>query len=185
MVLSDRDREEVDRNAKEMLGDLNYSIEELDGAEKIRYGTETRELRKTYGTALGALGSWASGGAASGKTPEHMEAEGRAQEIKTHREGVLWYLRQQLQLCSQTQKDMMEQRLLQEVELHRSLSLQTSNMADFAEFKPAKKTMSDLNNAPEDDAHQDQGMSAEQVQIFEEGNQDMMKHFESMNESVQ
>lgn len=168
-----------------MLGDLNYSIEELDGAEKIRYGTETKEIQKKYGTALGALGSWASGGAASGKTPEHVEAEGQAQEIKTHREGILWFLRQRLQLCSQTQKDMMEQRLIREVELNRSLGSQVPNMADFAEFKPTKKTMGDLNNAPQDDGYQDQNLSAEQVQMFEEGNQDMMNHFESMNESVQ
>lgn len=184
-MLSDREREEVDRDAKEMLGDLNYSIEELDGAEKIRYGTETKELQKKYGTRLGALGAWAAGDAASGKTPEHLEAEERAHEVKTHREGVLWYLRQQLQFCSQTQKDMMEKRLLREMELNRSLGSQAPNMADFAEFKPAKKTMSDLNNAPQDDAYQDQGLSAEQVQMFEEGNQDMMNHFESMNESVQ
>lgn len=183
-MLSDRDREEVDRNAKEMLGDLNYSIEELDGAEKIRYGIETKEIQRKYGTKLGALGSWASGGVASGKTPEHLEAEGRAHEIKIHRDGVLWYLRQRLNLCSQTQKDMMEQRLLREVELNRSLGSQVP-MADFAEFKPPQKTMSGLNDTRQDDAYQDQGLSAEQVQMFEEGNQDMMNHFETMNKSVQ
>lgn len=183
-VLSDRDREAVDKDAKEMMRELNWSIEALDGAEKIRHETETKALQKKYGSSLGALGSWASGGAVSGKTGEHAAAESRANESRIHRDGVLWYLRQQLQLCGQTQKGMMEARLIREVEANRSLASQAPSLADFAEFAPTK-TSRRQSGGPEEAYTEDQGLSEEQLQMFEEGNQDMMKYFESMHEKVQ
>lgn len=184
-MLSDRDREAVDKDAKEMMRELNWSIEALEGAEKIRHETETKAIQKKYGGGLGALGSWASGGLVSGKTPEHLAAEAQALEIWTHREGVLWYLRQRLQLCGQTQKAMMEARLAREVELNRSLGSQAPNLADFAEFAPTKTTSKDWNTSYDETQRADEDLSAEQLQMFEEGNQDMMKYFESMHEKVQ
>lgn len=182
-ILSDRDREAVDKDAKEMMRELNWSIEALDGAESLRHETEMKALQKTYGSHLGALGSWASGGVVGGKTPEYVAAEAQTQEIKTHRDGVVWYLRQQLQLCGQTQKAMMEARLLREVEMNRSLASQAPNMADFMEFTPTAASK-DLSGGDES-TRENEGLSDEQLQMFEEGNQDMMKYFESMNEKVQ
>lgn len=182
-VLSDRDREAVDKDAKEMMRELNWSIEALDGAEKIRHETETKALQHRYGSSLGALGSWASGGIVSSKTTEHIAAEARVNEGRIHRDGVLWYLRQQLQRCGQTQKAMMEVRLMREVEMNRSLASQAPNLADFAEFAPTKTSRD--HNAPEESCSEDQGLSEEQLQMFEEGNQDMIRYFESMHEKVQ
>lgn len=200
-VLSDRDREAVDRDAKEMMRELNWSIEALDGAERVRHEAEAKAIQKKHGSSLGALGSWAAGGAGalSGKTPAQAEAEERAGEVKAHRDGVLWYLRQRLQACGQTQKAMMEARLAREIELNRSLgSSQGLNMADFAEYKPAATSSKAGQSAAAaaaaaqestatagSGAGEDQGLSQEQLQMFEEGNQDMMKYFESMHESVQ
>ena len=184
-VLSDREREAVDKDAKEMMRELNWSIEALDGAENIRHETETKAIQKKYGSGLGALGSWASGGIMSTKTPEHLAAEAQAKELKNHRDGVLWYLRQRLQLCGLTQKAMMEARLAREVEMNRSLGSQAPNLADFAEFAPTKKATSTPGVSQEDTQGTNEDLSAEQLQMFEEGNQDMMKFFESMSESVQ
>ena len=185
-VLSDREREAVDKDAKEMMRELNWSIEALDSAEKIRHDTEAKAILKKHGSGLGALGSWAAGGIMSGKTPEHLAAEARAQEIKTHRDGVLWYLRQRLQLCGQTQKSMMEARLAREVEKNRSLGTQASNLSDFAAFTPTKTTPEKPSTSyGGDDGYRQEELSSEQLQMFEEGNQDMMKYYESMNESVQ
>lgn len=184
-MLSDREREAVDKDAKEMMRELNWSIEALDGAEKIRHETEAKAIQKKYGSGLGALGSWAAGGIMSGKTPEHLAAEAQAQEIKTHRDGVLWYLRQRLQLCGLTQKSMMEARLAREVEKNRSLGSQAPGLGDFAEFAPTRTTLKDLETTHDEQGHRQEDLSAEQLQMFEEGNQDMMKYFESMNESVQ
>ncbi|KAF4126699.1 SNARE-complex protein Syntaxin-18 N-terminus [Geosmithia morbida] len=198
VVLSDRDREAVDRDAKDMMRELNWSIEALDGAEKVRHETETKAIQKKYGSSLGALGSWAAGASGAltgGKSPEYLAAEEQANGVKTHRDGVLWYLRQQLQMCGQTQKAMMEARLTREIEMNRSLGSQAAlNMADFADFAPPAPSKSTAAAAaaeaqdpqtPSYRSSDDQGLSREQIQMFEEGNQDMMKYFESMNESVQ
>lgn len=188
--MSDRDREAVDKDAKEMMRELNWSIEALDGAEKVRHETEAKTIQKKYGSGLGALGSWAAGGIIRGKTPEQLAAEARAQEITAHRDGVLWFLRQRLQLCGLTQKSMMEARLAREVELNRSLGSQAPSLADYADFGPTAATTTTTTTADNLDASRDEGykqeeLSAEQLQMFEEGNQDMMKYFESMSESVQ
>ena len=192
-MLSDRDREAVDKDAKEMMRELNWSIEALDGAEKVRHETEAKTIQKKYGSGLGALGSWAAGGIISSKTAEQLAAEARAQEITAHRDGVLWFLRQRLQLCGLTQKSMMEARLAREVELNRSLGSQAPSLADYADFGPTKTattatttttTVDDL-DASRGEGYKQEELSAEQLQMFEEGNQDMMKYFESMNESVQ
>lgn len=183
--MSDRDREAVDKDAKNMMRELNWSIETLDGAEKVRHETQLKALQKKYGGSLGSLGSWASGGLVGSKTPEHEAAEAQAQELRTHREGVLWYLRQRLQLCGQTQKAMMEARLKREVELNRSLASQAPTLADFAEFTGTSSSARGPEETYAAAAPGDEGLSAEQLQMFEEGNQDMMKYFESMHEQVQ
>lgn len=177
LALSDHEKEELDKHAKNMLRELNWSIETLEGAEGVRYETEIKSIEKKHGSNLGALGSWASGGVVGGKTPEQLAAEAQAREVKNHRDGVTWYLRQKLQQCGQTQKAMMEVRLAREVEMNQSLASQAPNLADFAKFTPA--------SGPEESSPGNQGLSEEQVQMFEQGNQDMMKYFESMHEKVQ
>jgi hypothetical protein len=183
-ILSDRDRETVDKDAKEMMRELNWSIEALDGAESLRFETEIKSIEKKHGSNLGALGSWASGGAIGGKTSEHVAAEAQVREVKTHRDGVMWYLRQKLQQCGQTQKTMMEARLAREVEMNQSLASQAPNLADLATFMPAAAT-TERGVADEHAAGGNEDLSDEQLQMFEQGNQDMMKYFESMHEKVQ
>ncbi|KAJ4149603.1 hypothetical protein NW754_001041 [Fusarium falciforme] len=135
-VLSDRDREDIDANAKQMIRELNASIRALDDAEQLRRETESAIIRKKYVGGLGALGSWASGGMASNKSIEHAAAEAKARDVGIHRDGILWFLRQRLELCCRTQQDMMEARLTREMEKSRSmLSKSGASIAgDFAEF---------------------------------------------------
>lgn len=185
--MSDEDRELLDKNAKDIMRDANWSIEQLEGAEKLRYETQKKSIQKKHGGGLGALSSWASGGVVSSKTPEHQNAEAQAEELRIHRDGVLWYLRRQLQQCGKTQSDMMEKRLRRELEQTRSLGSQAMSFADFAQFtgttaKPSNNTGSsqDQDAAP----RPNDGLTDEQIQMFEAGNQDMMTHFESMHEKV-
>ncbi|KAM0563490.1 hypothetical protein ACHAPJ_001211 [Fusarium lateritium] len=189
-VLSDRDREEVDANAKQMIRELNAGIRALDEAEQLRRETESAIIRKKYVGGLGALGSWASGGMVSSKTEEHAEAEAKARDVGIHRDGILWFLRQRLELCCRTQQDMMEARLTREMEKSRSvLSKSGVSMGDFAEFPPSARRHSQTNPAgqipmSDDGQFPSQGLTEEQIQMFEEGNQDMMKHFESSLDKV-
>ena len=181
--MSDEDREVLDKNAKDIMRDANWSIEQLEGAEKLRHETQRKDIQKKYGSGLGALSSWASGGVVSSKKPEHQDAEAQAEELRMHRDGVLWYLRRQLQKCGKTQSDMMEKRLRRELEQSRSLGSQAMSFADFAQFTGS--TVGPAGNMGQDGASaSNQGLTDEQIQMFEEGNQDMMTHFESMHEKV-
>ncbi|KAL7796634.1 hypothetical protein V8C37DRAFT_372446 [Trichoderma ceciliae] len=186
-VLSDREREEIDANAKQMIRELNASIRSLDEAEQLRRETESAIIRKKYTKGLGALGSWASGGIASSKSAEHAAAEGQAQQLGGYRDGVVWFLRQRLELCCRTQQDMMETRLRRELEKSRSML----PVGDFAEFVPTapkshRQTSGDA-FAPgpeESSAAVTEGLTDEQVQMFEEGNHSMMEHYESTLDKV-
>jgi syntaxin 18 len=187
-VLSDREREEIDANAKQMIRELNASIRSLDEAEQLRRDTEAAIIRKKYTKGLGALGSWASGGIASSKSAEHAAAEDQAQQLGGYRDGVVWFLRQRLELCCRTQQDMMETRLRRELEKSRSML----PVGDFAEFVPAahkpqrQTTGGGYEPGAEDSspAAFTEGLTDEQVQMFEEGNQSMMEHYESTLDKV-
>lgn len=184
-MLSDREREEVDANAKQMIRELNASIRGLDEAEQLRRETESAVLRQKYASGLGAFGSWASGGAASTKSSEHAAAEGQAQQTGIHRDGVMWFLRQRLELCCRTQQDMMEKRLKRELE--KSRSILAPPPGDFADFHPTTSKSWQQSADPEDSGAWDMdastsfthGLTDEQVQMFEEGNQNMMEQQES------
>ncbi|KAM0261690.1 hypothetical protein ACHAQJ_002142 [Trichoderma viride] len=186
-VLSDREREEIDANAKQMIRELNASIRSLDEAEQLRRETESAIIRKKYTKGLGALGSWASGGIASSKSAEHAAAEGQAQQLGGYREGVVWFLRQRLELCCRTQQDMMETRLRRELEKSRSM-LPVGDLAEFmpAAHKPHGQTSGDAfaPGTEESSAAFTEGLTDEQVQMFEEGNQSMMEHYESTLDKV-
>ncbi|RDA88713.1 hypothetical protein CP532_4128 [Ophiocordyceps camponoti-leonardi (nom. inval.)] len=175
-VLTDRDREDVDANAKQMIRELNAGIRALDEAEQLRRETESAVIRGKYAGGLSSLSSWASGGVkAAAKSTEHAAAEARARHTDVHRDGVLWFLRQRLELCCRTQQDMMETRLTREME--KSRVFMPPPAVDM--FKPAEA-------APHTTAsHEPQhGLTQEQIQMFEEDNHDMMEHYESKLDKV-
>lgn len=183
-MLSDREREEVDANAKQMIRELNASIRALDDAEQLRRETESAIIRKKYVRGLGALGSWAAGGAGMAKSKEHQQAEAKAQEIGIHRDGVLWFLRQRLELCCRTQQDMMEARLTREMEKSRSLLSKAGapSLSDLGDYPPLSRQSHPQSGSTlsSDQAPTfDDGLTEDQIQMFEEGNRDMMKHYES------
>ncbi|KAH7328288.1 syntaxin [Stachybotrys elegans] len=186
-ALTNQEREEVDANAKQMIRELNASIRGLDDAEQLRRETESAVIRKKYTGGLAGLGAWASGGMASNKSTEHAEAEAKAQQMAMHRDGVLWFLRQRLELCCRTQQDMMETRLKRELEKSRGLLAPAAS--DFAVFSPTAATKSRAGHSDDNAWGQqndlaDQGLTEEQVQMFEKDNQDMMKHYETTLDKV-
>lgn len=184
-VLTDREREDVDINAKQMIRELNASIRGLDDAEQLRRETESAIIRKKYASGLSALGSWASGGSATSKTAEHLAAEAQTQQTGIHRDGILWFLRQRLELCCRTQQDMMESRLTREMEKTRGMLAPPAG--DLAEYPPTSEKAwrtSTSGNASDEVRSFTEGLTEEQVQMFEEGNREMMKHYESTLDKV-
>lgn len=175
----------MDANAKQMIRELNAGIRALDEAEQLRRDTETAVIRKKHASGLSVLSSWASGGNASSKTAEHTAAEARAQQGDMHRDGVLWFLRQRLELCCRTQQDMMETRLTREME--KTGGFLPPPATDFAVFAPpateSRPPVASTSGAADETAAW-QGLTEEQVQMFEEGNQDMTRHYESTLDKV-
>ncbi|KAG5927509.1 hypothetical protein E4U42_002152 [Claviceps africana] len=191
-VLTDREREDVDVNAKQMIRELNASIRGLDDAEQLRRETDSAIVRKKFASGLSALASWASGDGASRKTAEHLTAEAQGQQTGIHRDGILWFLRQRLELCCRTQQDMMESRLSREMEKTRGMLLPPAG--DFADFsltseKPWRASTSVVSSDSNKDSSNNhmsvtEGLTQEQVQMFEQDNQDMVKHYESTLDKV-
>ncbi|KAI0444286.1 hypothetical protein F4803DRAFT_560993 [Xylaria telfairii] len=195
--LSDREREEIDANAKKMLRELNASIRGLADIEQARADIEGKLIQKKFVRGLGALGAWASGGTSTSKSPEHAAAEDRAKTISTHRDSVLWLLRHHLQECVKTQQDMMEIRLMREMEKNRSVLakargqdvVSVHNAASLieppgstSEWRNGSSQALPRDQAPSYDAAN--GLTPEQIQMFERDNQDMLKLYESTLDQV-
>ncbi|KAK1780172.1 snare-complex protein syntaxin-18 N-terminus-domain-containing protein [Copromyces sp. CBS 386.78] len=194
VYLTDRDREEIDANAKATLRDLNARIRALEDAEQLRQSTETALIQKKYARGLGALGSWAAGGGplGSSKSKEHAAAEAVARQLGAHRESVIWYLRQRLQETARTQQAMMETRLTREMEKNRSVLAKARSSAG-NNFGSRRRSGSvahgNTSHLPADEYERKsslptEDLTDEQIQMFEKGNQDMVKHFESTLDKV-
>ncbi|KAI2641222.1 hypothetical protein GGS21DRAFT_363185 [Xylaria nigripes] len=195
--LSDREREEIDANAKKMLRELNASIRGLADIEQARADIEAKVIQKKYARGLGVLGAWAAGGASVRKSPEHTAAEEQAKTISAHRDSVLWLLRHRLQECVKTQQDMMEIRIMREMEKNRSVlaKARSPNAASLnaasshielpsstSEWKRRSSRTFTQDETPKYNPADD--LTPEQLQMFERDNQDMLKHYESTLDQV-
>jgi hypothetical protein len=187
--LTDRDREEIDANAKRTFRDLNARIRALEDAQQLRQSTEAARLTKRFSRGLGgALGSWAAGGITSGlgKSAEHAAAEAAARQMGAHRERVILFLKERLGAAVKTQQGMMETRLTREVEKSRSVLAKARGPV--VEIGRGRRTSvgpvaSEMGEAERRRGAQDD-LTAEQMQMFEKGNQDMMMHLESTLDKV-
>ncbi|KAK0641999.1 hypothetical protein B0T16DRAFT_462023 [Cercophora newfieldiana] len=189
--LTDRDREEIDANAKRTFRDLTARIRALEDAEQLRQSTEAALLTKRFARGLGgALGSWAAGGLTSGlgKSAEHVAAEAAARQTGAHRESMILFLRGRLGEAVRTQQGMMETRLTREVEKSRSVLAKARGpgmemgmgmgMGRRTSVGQAASGMREEERRTLDD------LTEEQMQMFEKGNQDMLKYFESTLDKV-
>ncbi len=195
--LTDAQRTEVDAQAKQSLRELNYAINTLRDAEQIRQTTETQvALRKRAKQGLGALGRWAAGGAITAKSVEEELEEAKANTIKAHRESIIWSLQNQLEECGSFQSSMMEIRLTREVEKSKSVLYKARKTGPSAEdyrgmngghgvggdsVDYRKKT----SHIPdESSAMIENKLDPEQLQLFAQENQDMLKQYEDQLDKV-
>ncbi|KAF2964314.1 hypothetical protein GQX73_g9238 [Xylaria multiplex] len=181
-----------------MLRELHASIRRLADVEQARADIEGKVIRKKYVRGLGTLGAWASGGVSTSKSTEHATAEDRAKTISTHRDSVLWLLRHRLQECIKTQQDMMEIRLMREMEKNRSILAKARGGQDAAFLhnamslvespaSPTDRRKGSGQLLPRDEApsyNPTTDLTPEQVQMFERDNQDMLKHYENTLDQV-
>lgn len=200
-ALTDRDREQIDAHAKMTLRDLNARIRALEDAEQLRQSTEAALLRNRLSRGLGILGSWAAG--SDGRRSEQAALESAARQLGAHRESVVWYLRTRLQEATRTQQHMMETRLNREMEKNRSVLAKArgpvphapvhgQELANGGSGKPKSAAIvagaeggafSVVDNEVRRKAAVE-NLTDDQKQMFEKGNQDMLKHLESTLDKV-
>lgn len=152
-------------------------------------------MKKRAKQGLGALGRWAAGGAITAKSVEEEIQEAKANTIKAHREGIIWSLQKQLEQCGQFQSDMMEIRLMREVEKSKSVLYKTRTTG------PTSSEYSGMNgssagnesagyrakptyNPDESSAVMENQLDPEQLQLFAQENQDMLKQYEDQLDKV-
>ncbi|KAF1843317.1 syntaxin [Cucurbitaria berberidis CBS 394.84] len=195
--LSDAQRTEIDAQAKQSLRELNYAINTLRDAEQIRQSTQAQvALRKRAKQGLGALGRWAAGGAITAKSVDEEVEEAKVNTIKAHRESIIWSLQNELEACGSFQSGMMEIRLMREVEKSKSVLYKTRGTG------PATNDYSGMNGGhgtgagsvdhrgktshaqEESSAVIENQLDPEQLQLFAQENQDMLKQYEDQLDKV-
>jgi hypothetical protein len=177
------------------LRDLNARIRAFEDAEQLRQNTDAALLRKRLSRGLGVLGSWAAG---DGVRNEQASLEATARQIGAHRESVIWFLRTRLQETAQTQQRMMETRLTREMEKNRSvlakargpvMNMGAHEPANNSIRKPLVGVAANGTSLPMQEEEETKKPMADnltdgQRQLFEKGNQDMLKHLESTLDKV-
>jgi hypothetical protein len=195
--LTDAQRNEIDAQAKLSIHQLNDAIKRLGIAEQARQAAQNQiALRKRAKQGLGALGRWAAGGAITAKSVEEEIEESKANTIKAHRESIIWSLQNQLEECGRFQSDMMEIRLMREIEKSKSVLYKTRTTG------PATTDYSGLNGShsagngsadyrgktsyaqDESSTVIENQLDPEQLQLFAQENQDMLKQYEDQLDKV-
>ncbi|CAK7225149.1 hypothetical protein SBRCBS47491_005793 [Sporothrix bragantina] len=201
--LTDAQREDIDANAKRLLRDVNAAIRGLAEAETLHQETQQALIRKKYaGPSFRFVGL-----SASPKSAEQTAAEEAQTQVAAHHESVLWYLRQGLQACGKAQQTMMEARLARMVVETTAASQQhallagtsshpgaAASPASFASRRASGGAAAAAAMEEEQQGKSIEGgggsggggseLTAEQIQLFERGNQDMIKHYETTLDKV-
>ena len=168
----------------------------------MRKETSTRLLRNKYDK--GILGRWAAGGGVGAqKSPEQVLEEAELETLKLFRECVLWYLGRMLEEVGEVQREMLERRLERELEKGRSVLYKTRGTGEWKEDNGntlnghapegetggygSKRAYAGGQGAKVEDEGRreiEQQLSPEQLQLFAEENQDMLKQYEDTLDQV-
>jgi syntaxin 18 len=194
---TDPERDEIDAESKQVLRDLNGAIKGLADVELYKQNTAAAIAKANkQRNQKGVLGRWAAGNVdgPEGKTEEEVAEEMRANGIKQVHEAVLWYLRRNLEECGELQRSMMETRLIREVEKSKSV---------LYKVRGAKAAMNESNDdmmggpstgglrgskaVTMDETERrniEEQLGPEQLQLFAQENQEMLKHYEDTLDQV-
>ncbi|KAJ5787120.1 hypothetical protein N7457_002110 [Penicillium paradoxum] len=206
--LTDPERDAVDTSTALLLRDLATSIANLSSAETLRQETESTLLHKKYGHSIAGafLHRWAGGSGAlsdpvenENKSPEQIRAEEIARSLATVRESVLWFLRRGLEGAVNVQRGMVEKRIERVREKEKSVlykaagkpgingarrmsgsEWQTRGGVDSTFQAPDATVLSEA-----DTARIEAELSPEQLQLFAEENDLMLRHYEDTLGKVQ
>lgn len=182
--LSDTERASIDAEAKGVLRQLHAAVERIAQTEQIRQdATSHLALRKRAQGGLGAIGRWAAGGAITAKSAEEAEEEAKQKMLNAHRESIIWFLQAKLKEAGILQSTMMEIRIQREVEKSKSVLYKSKGASipydqSFDAAESHTKPSSQIQDSAESQ------LSQEQMQLFAQENQDMMKYYQDTLDQV-
>lgn len=202
--LTDTDRDAIETSTATLLKDLDASITNLSNAEQLRISTQTTLLQKKYGKSGAGklLYRWAAAGAETAKSREEEDETGRNEMLAGFREGVLWYLGARLEEATKRQMGMVEVRVRRAEEREKSVLYKmkqapvkrqeygnggAGGMADGdgGESGNRRPTRGTHDTTLEEETAIREELSPEQLQLFEEENNVMLRHFEDELSKVQ
>lgn len=131
------------------------------------------------------------------KSPEEQEEDSRMEALSMHREGIIWYLKRKLAEATAIQGEMMEIRITREVEKSKSVLYKSRPMATLVDgdlrgvnqasmrgersYGGAQAAvLQDMDQTGESQVT----LTEEQMQLFAQENQDMLKHYEDTLDQV-
>lgn len=192
--LTDPQRDEIDTSTALLLRNLSTSIATLSSAETLRQETSTTLLRKKHGTGLLR---WARGGSpsAQGQADEEDNEtepdEAVARTTKTVRESVLWYLRHVLDEAVGVQRGLVEKRIERVREKEKSVLYKSSASVPAATVTTTTTATATTTAPPVEELSSEEiaaieaELSPEQLQLFAQENDTMVKHYEDTLVKVQ
>lgn len=124
---------------------------------------------------MGALGRWAAGGTVAPKTDDELEDDAKHNMLAAHREGIIWFLQSRLQEAGNLQATMMDIRIQREVERSKSVLYKAKGSVP---YEAGDFTSGEAGQMDAGGARPEQQLSQEQLQLFAQENQDMLKHYE-------
>jgi len=182
--LSDTERASVDAEAKTVLRQLHAAVERISQTEQIRQDTASHvALRKRNQGGLGAIGRWAAGGAVTAKSADEEVEEARQKMLNAHRESIVWFLQAKLREAGTLQGTMMEIRIQREVEKSKSV-LYKAKSSSVAYHQQLDAALDSEKSAAQGQERSEPQLSDEQMQLFAQENQDMMKHYQDTLDQV-
>ncbi|KAJ5327860.1 hypothetical protein N7452_008250 [Penicillium brevicompactum] len=205
-TLTDPERDAVDTSTALLLRDLATSIANLSSAESLRQETTSTLLRKKYGHSAAGAALWRWAGDSGTKSAEQLRAEETARSTTTVREAVLWYLRRGLEGAAGAQRRMVEKRIERVREKEKSvlykvaggagrkgsISKSTGASSTSTSNPTYKGSGTGAGPAPDaavlseaDTAQIEAQLSPEQLQLFAEENDTMLRHYEDTLGKVQ
>lgn len=161
--LTDRERDEIDFQAKLIIRRCIDRIKELEESEKIRQQNEASKPASRFAHFLNTL---SHGGHPTGSTMTE-------DVLFVHRSSMTWFLNQQLMQVSQIQKDQQEIRLTREIEKSEN-QLSKSTYAEPV-YRPHADQSLPPPSTTQDENPFEQALSQEQIQMLEKENSIMLE----------
>ncbi|RAK91070.1 snare protein [Aspergillus costaricaensis CBS 115574] len=197
-TLDDSARDTITTTTSSLLSNLSTSITTLSAAENLRQETVSRSITQRFGK--GVFARWASGATLTspkdeneGKEAEQIVEEEKEKVLKGVRESVLFYLNKKLGSVVNEQRDMVEKRIERVRERERSVLYKSNTSSSSSSVGWGRvdgewrgdNTTGVVKMDEKEVKEIEKQLTPEQLQLFEEENDSLVRYFEDVVGKVQ